>query len=184
MGYNKVNFNVSRRIEYEVVLDEKDAPQANLTITYQNRSPAQPACVQKPRIEDTYDLMTQDCYWNYLRVYVPPGVELLSSEGVTETEVLSGEQGQAVLAAFLVVPAAESQTVRFTYRLPQWDGQEYRLLVQKQPGTIADPLLVKVVLPEGTGVLSSEPQPSDQRQGVWSFELNLRTDRTLTLKLR
>jgi hypothetical protein len=184
MGYNKVNLNVSRRIEYEVILDQDDPPQANLTITYQNRSPAQAACVHRPRVEDTYDLMAQDCYWNYLRVYVPPGAELLSTEGVTETEVLAGEQGQTVFATFLVVPAAESKTLRFTYRLPKWEGQEYRLLVQKQPGTSADPLQVKVVLPEGAGVLSSEPQPSEQRQGVCSFALHLQTDRVLTLELR
>lgn len=184
MGYNKVNLNVSRRIEYEVILGQDGPPRVNLSITYQNRSPAQPACVQKPRIEDTYALMAQDCYWNYLRVYVPPEVELLSTEGVTETEVLRGEQGQTVFATFLLVPAAESKTVRFTYELPKWDGREYRLLVQKQPGTVADPLQVKVALPEGASVLSSEPKPSDQQQGVLSFALNLQTDRELTLELR
>ncbi len=184
MGYNKVNLNVDKLIEYEVDLASDGPLQATLTITYRNRSPAEPVCDHRPRIEASYDLMAQGCYWNYLRIYVPPGSQLLSSEGVTETETLTGEHGKTVFATFFVVPAAESKTLRFTYQLPDWGREEYRLLVQKQAGTDAVPLGVRIVLPEGAEVLSTEPQPTDKQPGVLWYDLNLRRDRTLLVKLR
>ncbi len=183
MGYNKVNLNVEKRMAYEVTVGQGDAAQASLTITYENHSPPQAECVHRPRIAQTYEGMAQDCYWNYLRVYVPLGSELLHAEGVTETETLS-EHGKTVFTTFMVVPAAESHTVRFTYRLPAMDSGAYRLLVQKQAGTDAVPLTVRLVLPSGVGVLSAAPEPESQEGEAVSFDLSLRRDRSVQVKLR
>jgi len=183
MGYNKVNLNVRSEIDYEVTLDPSGSAVAELSIIYSNRSPAQPACVHKSRIEPTYDLMAQDCYWSYLRVYVPRGANLLSAQGVTEPETLTGEGGCTVFGAFLVVPAAESSTVRFTYELPDWSGDEYELLVQKQAGTLAVPLTVRVVA-EGMEVVSAVPHAKREQGGALAYELSLRQDCSLAVGLR
>jgi len=183
MGYNKVNLNVEKRMTYEVTFEQGGAAQASLTITYENHSPPQPECVHRPRIAATYDGMAQDCYWNYLRVYVPAGSELLHAEGVTETETLS-EGGKTLFTTFMVVPAAQSRTVRFTYRLPAMDPGAYRLLVQKQAGTDAVPLTVRLVLPADVGLLSAEPQPASHDGQVLSFDLSLRRDRSVAVRLR
>ncbi len=184
MGYNKVNVNVARLVEYRVTLRSEAAPQATLTITYQNHSPAQEACVHRPKIKATYELMTQDCYWNYLRIYVPLGSELLSATGVTQTETISDEHGKTVFATFFMVPAAESRTVSFTYRLPDWDGKRYRLVMEKQAGTEAVPVRVRIQLPSGAELSSAQPEPHSQQEGVISYDLNLRRDRSLALTLR
>jgi hypothetical protein len=183
MGYNKVNLNVEKRMTYEVTLGQGGSAQASLTITYENHSPPQPECVHRPRIAATYDGMAQDCYWNYLRVYVPLGSELLHAEGVTQTETLS-EAGKTLFTTFLVVPAAQSHTVRFTYRLPAMDPAAYHLLVQKQAGTDAVPLAVRLVLPADVGVLSAEPAPKSHDGQVLSFDVSLRQDRRVAVKLR
>ena len=183
MGYNKVNLNVEKRMAYEVTLGPGDAAQASLTITYENRSPPQPACVHKPRIAQTYDGMAQDCYWNYLRVYAPLGSELLHADGVTETETLS-ELGKTLFTTFTVVPAGEIHTVRFAYRLPAMEADTYRLLVQKQAGTDAVPLTVRLVLPAGVEAWSAEPEPQRHEGQRLSFDLSLRQDRTIRVKLR
>ncbi|MBC7265038.1 MAG: DUF4012 domain-containing protein [Chloroflexi bacterium] len=183
MGYNKVNVNVEKRIEYEVTLEKDNTPQATLTITYQNRSPAQAACVRFQQQSTNYEAWTQDCYWNYLRVYVPPGTQLLATEGVTETETLASQEGKTVFATFFVVPAGESLTVRFTYRLPTPVREEYRLLVQKQAGTDAVPLEVRIIIPPGVRVSSTDPQPQSVQQGTLFYELDLRRDRSLFVRL-
>ncbi len=184
MGYNKVNLNVDKAVEYEVILMDDAAPQANLTVTYRNRSPAQPACVLEARIKDSYEQMAQDCYWNYLRVYVPAGAQLLSTEGVTETDTLTGEQGQTVFATFFVVPAAGSKTIRLSYQLPDWGEKEYRLLVQKQAGTDAVPLKVRVIPPQDSRVLSAEPKPQTLSENVLLYDLDLQRDRSVVLSFR
>jgi hypothetical protein len=184
MGYNKVNLNVEKLIDYEVMLDQDANPRATLTITYHNRSPAQAACIHKPRVEETYDLMAQDCYWNYLRVYVPSGSQLLAIDGVTETETLTDEEGKTAFSTFFVVPANESRTVRFTYGLPGLTKGEYRLLVQKQAGTEAVPLKVRIILPRGVHVSSAQPEPQSRGLGVLSYDMDLRRDRMVSLTLR
>ncbi len=183
MGYNKVNLNVEKRMAYEVTLGDGGAAQASLTVTYENRSPPQPECVHQPRIAQTYDGMAQDCYWNYLRVHVPLGSELLHAEGVTETETLI-DHGKTLFTAFMVIPAGERHTVRFSYRLPAMDSGVYRLLAQKQAGTDAVPLQVSLVLPPGVDVVSAEPQAESRDGQVLSFDLSLRRDRTVEVRLR
>jgi len=182
MGYNKVNINVQQEVDYQVTLGEGTRPQATLTVTYHNRSPAQPTCDHHSKHAPTYDLMAQDCYWNYLRVYVPLGSELIASEGVTEAVTVADEEGKTVFATFFVVPTAETRTVRFIYRLPLDSTQEYRLLVQKQAGTDAVPLKVQVRLPPDARMLSAEREPSRSQQGWVSYDLNLRRDRSLVIQ--
>jgi hypothetical protein len=109
---------------------------------------------------------------------------LLHAEGVTETESLSNEHRKTVFTTFMVIPAGESHTVRFTYRPPAVDADAYRLLVQKQAGTDAVPLTVRLVLPPDAGVLSAAPKPESHEGQVLSFDLSLRRDRRVQVKLR
>ena len=185
MGYNKVNTNVEKQMEYEVVLGQVGRPAATLTMTYTNHSRPQTECVQYPagRLR-TYDLWANDCYWDYLRLYVPLGSELLSSEGITETEVLPDEAGRTVWGAMLVVPAAASRAVRLRYRLPDFETGRYLLYVQKQAGTEAVPLLVRVVVPEDSRLGSTSPLPARVTGNVVVYEWDLREDRRLSLSLR
>jgi len=183
MGYNKVNVNVDKRIEYQVTLGRGKAPTATLAITYVNHSVPPTTCLQ---FKDSwsYTVWMEDCYWNYLRLYVPAGSQLLAAEGVTETETLPQEKGHIVWGAFLLVPGGESRTVRFTYRLPEQGARFYSLLVQKQAGTDAVPCAVHIVLPEGAAVLSSSPAPRAREDRVLSYDLDLRVDRSLELTLQ
>ncbi len=51
----------------------------------------------------------------------------------------------------------------------------YRLKIQKQPGTLADPIAIRIHLPEGAVLESAYPKATIQKNNVL-FELNLRTD--------
>lgn len=77
-------------------------------------------------------------YRDYVRVYVPKGSELVSSDGSLET-VESGEDlGRTYFAAYMAVNPLQKAKLTLTYRLPAGlikSGQPYQLLVQKQPGT-------------------------------------------------
>ncbi len=184
MGYNKVNLNVEKLVHYEVDLSQPLAPLATLAITYHNHSPAEPACIQAARVEASYALMAEGCYWNYLRVYAPLGSRLLASEGVTETQTLPAEQGKTVFSTFLLVPAAESRTVRLHYLLPARDVSDYSLLVQKQPGTDAVPLNVRVLLSAKALPANTVPEPSVSSTGLIAFDSNLEQDRVFRVELR
>jgi len=108
------------------------------------------------------------CYWDYIRVFVPSGAELLGREGVEDGNLAEPEQGMAVWDGMMVLPPGESLEVVFRYRLPERvaDSESYQLYVQKQSGTWALPIHVEIW--DGERLL-----------GV--FQTDLTTDRVFTL---
>ncbi len=98
-------------------------------------------------------------YRTYTRVYVPRGSTLVASSGaMTECNVkkegtvqTSEELGHTVFAAFTCTEVGATKELSLTYRLngsplALLDQGKYKLLVQKQPGTIAHTLNVDVDL--------------------------------------
>jgi hypothetical protein len=208
MGFNKVNPNVENAVEYLVSLDDAEDATGRLSITYHNTSgDGAGECVQESVYPPTYEEMMEGCYWDYLRVYVPEGAELLDGPDLTlpegslwaqdngvagaplDTEV-AVETGKNVLASFFVVAPGERREMVYVYRLPEsileqrGSATVYRLLVQKQPGTLAVPLRVEVELPPGSVVVSSSPEPASSTDGRVTFETDLRTDREFEIAFR
>ena len=99
------------------------------------------------------------------------------------------EHGRNVLRTFLLLRPAETLETRFEYVLPkdviQVHGRqiEYALLVQKQPGTNALPLDVRILLPADVQLLSSEPAPASQAGSIVDYRLALHRDQRLRVVL-
>jgi hypothetical protein len=145
--------------------------------------------------------MTERCYYDYLRVYVPSGAELLQAtphavpgsillsgeQQPAEVDVSRGEEGKTVFATFLVLRPGESLETSFSYTLPRAiaEGGEgpwrYSLIVQKQPGTDARPLELAIDLPADAKILEAHPEPAERRGSVLQYRLDLRTDVSLEL---
>jgi hypothetical protein len=140
-----------------------------------------------------------DCYWNYLRVYTPSGSALLAStphaipagrmlrESAVPAQVDSlGDEnipGVAVYGTLLVVPPGDSLDTSFDLRLPpsvlnvdrQASTWTYRLTVQKQPGTLAVPFSLQLLLPKRMR-LSDSSHELLWKDGTWVLETDLRHD--------
>ena len=203
VGFNKVDPNVDRAIHYQVDLTARDRPMARLTLTYHNRS-RRPvgACIQESRYGDTYADMMERCYWDYVRVYVPLGSSLVEgpdlsvpagsllaqnsdTPGETSFSAQPTEGEWAVWTAFFALAPGEERTLAFDYQLPASvldvgaDGLDhYRLRVQKQPGTMAVPLQVEVVLPPDVELVRVRPD------GLPKLSTDLRQDREFEVILR
>ena len=141
MGYNKVDSVLDRALDYSVNWpDGPDQPAlAEATITY--RHPVEVVgheCNQKPRYGDNYDAMTERCYFDFVRLYVPAGSELLSAEGVDPGTVGTafGENVTTVFSGYFEMMPGSEHTVRFRYRLPpDIVPEEYRLAIRRQSGS-------------------------------------------------
>jgi hypothetical protein len=85
-------------------------------------------------------------YRTYTRLYAPKGSKLISLEGQSEGEAeYTEEANKSVWGAFLSVEPGEIGELKFRYRLPETLVKEiktgnYRLLLQKQPGSRIDNL--------------------------------------------
>jgi hypothetical protein len=90
----------------------------------------------------------------------------------------------------VVVPRGEQRVTGFQFALPSEVFSEigpgewrYRLVVQKQPGTLAVPLRLHVQLPSGAELISAQPN-GEQVGDTWRTDLDLRTDLALTLRFQ
>jgi len=197
IGFNKTNTLIEISLSYNVDLTDLTAPTSALLLTHHNNADENVACIHwdyKP--EDAWYPMNR-CYWSYLRVYKQAGVELTGAapheipagwmllERTVPARVdlldenIDGVQGYGTL---IVVPGGQSLQTAFQFSLPptvishEQDGRfTYRLKVQKQPGTLANPLTIQVQLPPGAE-LENANLPLAIRNNILQLETSLRTD--------
>jgi hypothetical protein len=150
MGYNKVDAVMERALTYEVSWpggpDEPALAKTSMTYHHPVEAPGH-VCDPRPRYGDSYDEMTQRCYFDYVRLYTPGGSELIDVEGVQPDSATSqrGESGTEVFSGYFIMKPGDEHTVTFTYRLPPGiTPDNYRLVVQKQSGVAPTPLRVEV----------------------------------------
>jgi hypothetical protein len=201
IGFNKTNAVVESSLFYDVDLTEPSSPTSSLTIVHSNNA-AGVICKQWYKIrapgEENYPIT--DCYWNYLRVYMVGGAKLLEAEPQfvpsswmilkqnvpAQVDTLDeGIDGVQAFGTLQVVPGGQSLTMSFRFALPAGilevqpgSGQFiYRLLVQKQPGTLAVPITIRVVLPANAIIETLSSGAGIQGDGSILVQTDLRTDR-------
>ena len=114
---------------------------------------------------------------------VPARVDVLDNDGI----IPENPAGVQAYGALMVIPRAEIRQTSFDFALVpetiQTAGANtwvYQLRVQKQAGTINIPLALRIRLPGGAHVVSSNPSGSIQ-DGIWLADLTLRTDLEIQL---
>jgi len=131
----KSNMFIRETVDQEINISADGEVIKTIKIDYQNPAPASNCNLEAG------ELCLNGLYRDWLRVYVPKGSELIESSG-SETEVVTYEDlGKTVFEAFYgdrapLRPQGKAE-VTFKYKLPfkVRQGEEYRLLIQKQPGT-------------------------------------------------
>lgn len=211
LGFNKANALVDTAFRYAVALASDGTGEATLSVTYTHRgAPRNEACIHQTiyTSETTYDRLVDDCYWNYVRVYVPAAAELqaASSEPVPaanfvtqrpwdgNVQMSADPSGLATFANFLLLRPGETTTHEYVYRLPAVTAtalaaavagtQTYQLQWRKQPGTRPQPLQVVVTLPAGAQVVSTLPASAQVDGAVITFDLLLTTDVDISVTYR
>ena len=152
VGYNKVDAALQRALQYEVAWPQgpEQPAEVMLTLTYTQPVVAEdPGCNPAPRYGDNYADLIARCYFDYIRVFVPGGSELMNVSGIDPQTVTStvGEKGTQQFGGYFVVPPNSTKSITFTYRLPAGiTPQDYSLRIQRQSGT--DPLPIRVAVNE------------------------------------
>jgi hypothetical protein len=118
----KSNLYVTEEVSQEIEIAKDGTVQKTLTITYKN-----------PKEQDGW---LNSVLPNWTRVYVPKGSELTDSEGFDDKGETTEEFGKTVFSGgFELRPLGVKQIV-LKYKLPfKVSGHDYKMLIQKQPGT-------------------------------------------------
>ncbi|MCP4429155.1 MAG: DUF4012 domain-containing protein, partial [Chloroflexi bacterium] len=201
MGYNKTNIYINREIAYQVHVQEDGSAQANVTVNYQHSGedtgePCTQGSVYTAETTSSYQNLVNRCYWNYLRIYAPPGSQLLeSSQHTIPAHNLISEQtwdspaktvddlaGLTTFANFMLVPRGQPLSSHFAYQLParviqSANGQnQYRLAIFKQAGTRSQPVKIAITLPEQAILDEAFPAPTNIEGATLYFEFGLEKD--------
>ncbi|MBZ0305034.1 MAG: DUF4012 domain-containing protein, partial [Anaerolineae bacterium] len=81
LGFNKVNAVVQSHIDYHVSFSNPETPFTQLTLSYTQPQGEGVECIHEARYGDTlaYEEMISRCYWNFVRIYTPTGIQLVES---------------------------------------------------------------------------------------------------------
>jgi hypothetical protein len=206
MGYNKANLLVDRSATYDVNLAADGDNEAVLTVKHTHRGEASDEVCWQGVFDEyvsqaPYTALTEKCYWNYLRIYVPEGSVLLEGPqhlipGETwfggydiqrETETLSEIPGFTTFASWMLLPMGGEISSQFRYNLPgsvnreNGGASEYNLQILKQAGARPHHMQVSVTIPAGKTIIDTSPNPTAVEEDTYFFALELDSDRTISL---
>ena len=209
IGWNKVDRNIERLFEYDVVIRPYGQSEAQLILTYNNMSdPGSGKCdVQAPVHDLSYAELKQSCYWNLFRVYVPDGGFMVANDplpipeqsvfarvgagipGEDSVDVGVGPGGKFV-SGLIVVPPGGSASARFDLIMPSTalveDGETltYRLALSAQSGALGRDAVIRLVLPSEYELLRSSHAPIEVSGNVVKFDLRIESDMTLEVTMQ
>lgn len=203
VGFGKVAPLIDESVEYSVNLDSDGTGLGTVTLDYAHRGKENGIVCSPYMVYDvslTYDKMINRCYTDYVRLVVPKNSRLQGADAHPApgqyfpngkdahgiAEALPDEAAHSAFGQVFVLEYGKQLQTRFQYRLPRVVGADgslrsYRLYLQKQPGTDAVPVRVRVSLPDGARLLSTEPPPSSTSAGLLEFQVKLDTDRELRI---
>lgn len=181
MAALKTDRVMDREINYEIDASNPDNIKAKVSITYVNNG--------------SFTMYTTR-YRTYSELFVPKDAELISSSGAElgdgenqETEVGIKDDAdlhKKVFTYFKSIEPGAQETITIEYKIPKniFDGKLYKLLVQKQPGTIQHKLKVKVTLPHKIIEYSPEYDDVILDNNMTSFTTDLKFDRQFEAKTK
>jgi len=157
----KLNIVINESVDLSVALDELGNAHTEVSLHYENDL-ASWESGRDPEL--VWRLMLDGVYGGYLRLFTKHASRPLSAQidgvesGLSE---IGEENGKTVFGRFFSLPKGENRALFFSYVTPaivdfEGDSAEYRLLIQKQPGTGAIPLRVRLSLPQGARLISIE----------------------------
>ncbi|MFO0704372.1 MAG: DUF4012 domain-containing protein [Candidatus Andersenbacteria bacterium] len=131
VGARKTNRVLQQRADYRVDLGAAQ-PTATLHITYTHTGTLEPTIIE---------------YYDTVRIYVPQGSTLLTQENLDHVQTYI-RHGRTVFEGRLRVPVGSSKTITLSYVLPNrvatTEFAQYRLLLERQPGSANYPVQVTV----------------------------------------
>jgi hypothetical protein len=185
----KLNIVLQQEVSLTAELDELGNARVQIEVDYRNDLPAwergrDPVLVER--------LMLGGMYGGYLRLFAAPGARLLEARqdgGSAGVDEVASEMGHSVFGRFFAVPSGESRRLSFSYVAPavvrvDSGAYEYRLFLQKQPGTAAVPWRLRIVPPEGARVLSVELDGEARHASDIDLSMDLGRDHEVVVRYR
>ncbi|MDZ4763725.1 MAG: DUF4012 domain-containing protein [Chloroflexota bacterium] len=177
---NKSNHSVLRQVTYDADIQSDGSVNGRATILYDY---PERLAANDPAVNEEYH--GQRDYFTMQQVFVPIGSQLnsTSDNSLRAAEVYTTPT-HTDFVSLILVPYNLSERYQLNYTTsnvvePFGTNWRYRLLIQKQPGTRAEPVNVQITLPSGARLIEVSPIPAAQYQlerQLLEFQFELSTD--------
>ncbi|MBN1679622.1 MAG: DUF4012 domain-containing protein [Anaerolineae bacterium] len=181
---NKSNRSVLRQLTYDVEImpDGSLHSRTSVAFDYSARVAEQDPAVHPAHYNDIN-------YNNRIQVFTPAGSILTGSKNLRSDPETVNNATHTIFTALTHVNYNESERFQFSYNSPVLvepfgPYRRYKLMIQKQPGTLNEPINVQVTLPVGTSIVSVNPEPATRyqlEQPILEFRLDLLTDQEIEI---
>jgi len=121
LGGRKSNLYVTQEVSQDIQISSDGTVTKTVTLTYNN-----------PKEHDGW---LNSVLPNWVRIYVPLGSELVDISGLEDKPEPYEDLGKTVFSGYFELRPLGLSKVVVTYTLPFKVDDEYKLLIQKQPGT-------------------------------------------------
>lgn len=125
----KSNMFVEQQVETEINVGENSTTK-KITITYRNPEPPSNCNLEAG------ELCLNGVLRNWIRVYVPQGSKLTQSTGSEVDVIETTDLNKTVFEGFFTLAPQSVKKITFEYEVPYVPQGDYRMLIQKQPGTV------------------------------------------------
>lgn len=181
---NKSNHSIQRQIIYDALINMDGSVDSRVSINYQYlASVAENDPAVHPPDHGEID------YHNLLQIFLPPESAVTNTDGFDQNVNAGLLDNYNILSSILVVNYDTSKRLQVSYTS---EGvienlgpyQRYELVVEKQPGTLNQPLQVQISLPAGASIVSVSPEPDASYyldQPILEFGSQLVTDQTVEI---
>lgn len=182
---NKSNHSILRQLTYDVEIAEDGSLKSRATVAYDYpRSLAERDPAVNPEFHGPVD------YNNILQVFTPASSKLTTAEAEDVLSIESDTHTAFVMS--VEIPYDSGGRYQFSYETPPLVEKlgpyhRYRLLLQKQPGMIAEIASVQVSLPPNAAVVSASPEAAasyNLNRPILEFRLQLVSDQWIEVIYR
>lgn len=129
LGGAKSNLYIEEKVKQQVKKD-KDGINKKLTIEYKY-----PRRADNCSLERKGGLCLAGIYQDWIRIYVPKGAKIIKATGADVPFVQGEDLGKSVFEGFIKVKPEGTAKIEIEYTVPLKLSGDYKLLIQKQPGT-------------------------------------------------
>lgn len=128
-GGAKSNLYIQEKVK-QVVTKDKDGIRKKVTIDYKY-----PKKMDNCSLERKSGLCLAGIYRDYIRILVPKGSKLIKASGTEVAITASEDLDKTVFEGFFTLRPEGTAKIELEYTVPLKLGNQYKLLIQKQPGT-------------------------------------------------
>lgn len=126
----KSNLYIQQKVKQEIKKGEDNKIVKKVTIEYKY-----PRRGDNCSLERKGGLCLAGLYRDWIRVYVPKGSTLTKSSGLEQGLTASQDLEKTVFEGFFTIRPQGAAKIEFEYEIPQKVDGDFKLLIQKQPGT-------------------------------------------------